>query len=75
MGDQQEGVVEHPAPAAVVQRARHPHERKRETTGLPADPEQRPRVAPAFVRGSRHDLVTGGLKIRDSYAWVTAATC
>ena len=52
-----------------------PHYRKRETSGLPAEPEQRLRGTRGFVRGSRHDFVTGGLKIRDSYAWVTAATC
>ncbi len=73
--DQQKRVAEQPATAAVVERARQPHEREREPAGLPSKPEQPPPPVGVW-RGCRgHAFVTGGLKIRDSYAWVTAAMC
>ena len=75
VGDQQECVVEQTAPAVVVQGPRHPHGRECETSRMTAQPEQRPPGARASVSGRNHDFVSGGLKIRDSYAWVTAATC
>src|SRR3954454_11788181 len=65
VGNQQEGVAEKPAEAVPVERARQPHEGKRDSPRLPAQPEQRPRVM--LMSGRRaHDFVTGGLKIRDS---------
>jgi hypothetical protein len=62
MGDQQERVPENPAPATVIERSWQPHEGKRDPTGLPTQPEQR---SPSLLM-CRHDVLSGGLKTRDS---------
>jgi hypothetical protein len=73
--DQQERVAEQPAPAVPVERTRRPHQGEYQPPRLSTKAEQRPCLARVFVGGGGHDLVTGGLKIRDSYACVTAVMC